>query len=373
MGLTIRVFAVEDRGILKYLNYLKSTEFRDATVELCDPYRYVPSRADIHLHIDIPVRAAIPWAGFNAFAALNVTDEFNWTKTEMNLMLNRDALEDRDLALRELRWMVRKAQKHAGQPTLPVAPAPGTPPPKIGIITVTRNRPQWWYNMVKNVVEQEWPVSRLEWIIVDDSDADKRLRPQVEKLQENARALTIKYVELDTPTTIGEKRNIACRAASTDVTIFACMDDDDHYPSSSLALRASWLTRPNTDIAYCATLPMYDVRRYISAVNVPPLSEAPTSRISEATLCFTRAAWTEKEFPPVSMAEGDEFLYERVHRSVEMPSAGVIVSFIHSGNTSSRRIPADQEPNGSHYGFSDQYFQWLCETGGAVAPVTPSE
>lgn len=163
--------------------------------------------------------------------------------------------------------------------------------------------------------------------------------------------------------TVGAKRNMAVRAASADVEIFVSMDDDDQYPPDSVARRVLWLNRPSTDIVYCASLPMYDTTRYISAMNVPPLMLSPAERVSEATLAFRRATWVAKPFPEVSVAEGEGFLTGREGVSVEIPCYGVIVSFIHNGNTSSRRIPADQEANGCHYGFSDEYFKYIHTVG----------
>jgi hypothetical protein len=178
-------------------------------------------------------------------------------------------------------------------------------------------------------------------------------------------ALTVHYVPVTEPATIGTKRNLAVAAASADVDVFVCMDDDDHYPANSVANRVSWLrpTRTGSEIAYCSVLPMYDIRRYISAINVPPLADSVADRVSEATLAFTRAAWATRPFPDVSMAEGHAFVAGREDQTVEIPPAGVIVSFLHKGNTSSRRVPADQEPNGSHYGFSDPYFRFLHTVG----------
>jgi hypothetical protein len=137
------------------------------------------------------------------------------------------------------------------------------------------------------------------------------------------------------------------------------MDDDDHYPESSVATRVSWLT--GRGAVYCSTLPMYDLRRYVSAINVPPQIESPAERVSEATLAFRREFWEARGFPDVGMAEGCGFLdgsgAERIRQTAEIPPAGVIVSFIHGGNSSSRRVPAEQEPNGCHWGFSDEYFE----------------
>jgi len=107
---------------------------------------------------------------------------------------------------------------------------------------------------------------------------------------------------------------------------------------------------------------MYHCGKYISAINVPPLYLAPAERVSEATLCFTRNFWETQKFPgPVSVAEGEGFLAGREHETAEIGPEGIIVSFLHSGNSTSRRIPQDSEPNGCHYGFSDEFFTYLSD------------
>ncbi len=249
------------------------------------------------------------------------------------------------------------------QPRIPKAMPKGTQPPKVAIITVTRNRAAWWANMVQNVVTQAWPISHLEWIIVDDGDESQSLESRVTKLRAERPALTIRYLRMPDGTSIGAKRNAGVAAAGADVSVFMMMDDDDHYPSASVATRASWLTVPGIQIAYSATIYMYDIPRYISAINTPPSKDSPANRVSEATLAFTRAAWVSRPFPDISMAEGEAFMVNRWADSMEIPSHGVIVSFIHKGNTSSRRIPKGEAPNGCHYGFSDDYFRWLFSVG----------
>jgi hypothetical protein len=365
----IRVFTQEDRGLGKYLNFLRLEMGGGSAwdIQMCNTSQWIPQEpADIHLYIDIPLRMGVPWAGFNAFACLDVPDEWSWTRTEMDMMVDRAALEEKEGALKALRAMIRAARNKGGKPTLPVAPLKGTMPPKVGLVTVTRNRPEWFFNMVNNVQSQQWPISRLEWIIVDDGDPDKRLQGLVYDLEKRLPALTIKYVMLKPDTyTVGAKRNKAVEASSPDTMVFVTMDDDDHYPASSVAVRASWLTRPGTNVAYCGMIPMYDIPRYISAINVPPLEQPPAWRVSEATLAFTREAWERQQFPDRSMAEGEDFIAGREAECVEIPPLGVIVSFIHKGNSSSRRVPAAVEANGCHYGFSDDYFRWISECGGS--------
>ncbi len=240
--------------------------------------------------------------------------------------------------------------------------------------------------MLQNVVKQDWPVDRLEWIIVDDGDEDQRLSKEVDEFMEKSPGIMIRYVESLKVKTIGAKRNAAVEAAASDVNVFVCMDDDDHYPADSIKNRIAWLHRTlrpakkgagskgsdskgsqdlvQSQIGYCAVIPMYDLTRYISAMNVPELEIGPAERVSEATLIFTREAWLARPFPDVNMAEGIDFVEGREEISVEMPSKGVIVSFIHTKNSSSRRIPKEEEPNGCHYGFSDEFFKYLHQTGG---------
>jgi hypothetical protein len=98
-------------------------------------------------------------------------------------------------------------------------------------------------------------------------------------------------------------------------------------------------------------------------MNVPPLNLSPAERVSEATLAFTRAFWGARGFPAAGMAEGEGFLVGRESETREIPPVGVIVSFIHKGNTSSRRVPEEQEANGCHYGFKDEYFTYLHTIG----------
>jgi len=368
----VRIFGAGE-DLTKYCNFMRLT-MPDLQVIQVDPVRWLPPTsatekgavADVHLYVDAPVRLAMPWARFNA-AAISIGQDpsgsWEWIHAPgtMDRFVARDALGDRTRCIAALRSLFITAERKARSAALPIPPTAGTPPPKIAVITATASRASWWANMVRNVMEQQWPASHLEWIIVDD-EGDDNLADLVAEFKEKTEGMTVRYRSVRPGLSIGAKRNLAVRMASAEVSVFAVMDDDDHYPPSSLGVRASWLLRSEpTEIIYCSTLPMYDIAKYVSAINVPPLTDSPMDRVSEASLLFTRTAWTEKPFPEVSMAEGRGFLEGRVGRSVEIGPAGVIVSFIHGGNTSSRRVPALQEPNGCHYGFSDEFFKYLCE------------
>lgn len=247
-----------------------------------------------------------------------------------------------------------------------IPPKPIADPPNVAVITLTYNRREWWANMAKNILESDYPRNKLTWVVVDDSDSMYRVDSEILKFQSIHTDICIKYVSLPKKLPIGEKRNRGCAAAGSDCSLFCMMDDDDHYPPSSIPLRVSWLQTLKVECVYCSTLPMYDIPRYISAINVPPLWLGCEERISEASLCFTRKFWEERKFPnPCSIAEGEPFLSGRIQSTIEIPPNGVIVSFIHKGNLTSRRTPEQKEPNGSYYGFDDTFFEYLCRTGGS--------
>ncbi len=253
-------------------------------------------------------------------------------------------------------------------PRLPPSSVKANELPHIAIITVTRDRPQWFGNMARNIILSDYPADKMTWIIADDGDPVKggMLDGHVAKFQEKNPRFSVKYIPISKPKTIGEKRNMACQAAPSEASVFVMMDDDDHYPPSSFARRVAWLQegmRKGIECVYCSTLPVYDCTRYISAVNVPPLTLAPRERISEATLCFTRKFWEAGRFPSVGIAEGEGFLVSREHQTNEIDPYGIIVSFVHGKNTTSRRIPKESEPNGCHYGFDDTYFTYISELG----------
>ena len=385
----IRIFATQSvAGIEKYINFVRLEYGASSTwnIEFCDPMKWTASPGDLHIYIDVPIRLAVPWASYNVYAADLMLESWDWAKTEMDLVVTTKSMTDRATAIDVFRKIFRSAIKGSHPPMLPIASTEATVKPKVGIITLTRNRKDWWPNMLQNVLKQNWPMSMIEWLIVDDGDEGQRLGAEVDTFMERTPGVMIRYVEMEKPRSIGSKRNAAVEAASADVDIFVVMDDDDHYPADSIQKRLSWLTRTlvseskgkvkdkgkekekdkakvQSQVAYCSVLPMYDLTRYISAMNVPELELGPAERVSEATLVFTRAAWTARPFPDISMAEGIGFLEGREEISVEMPGQGIIVSFIHTKNSSSRRIPPEQEPNGCHYGFSDEYFKYLHQIG----------
>jgi hypothetical protein len=166
--------------------------------------------------------------------------------------------------------------------------------------------------------------------------------------------------------TIGQKRNFAISKAMYDV--FVIMDDDDVYPENSVLHRVAMMMKePAKECGFCTTIPCYDIVKYNSFMNVPPITLHMSERISEATMIFTRKFWEENKFAEdVNIAEGDAFIRGREHMCRELSPQEVIVSLVHPKNSSSRKAPDTKEPNGCHYGFNEKLFALVSEVGQAL-------
>ena len=156
------------------------------------------------------------------------------------------AVNDRTAIFRQhatLLWntMLRDLEK------LPASPASGAPPllpaleegnvlPRVGVVTLTWNRPHWLKLAFKNILAQNYPLDRLVWCVVDDGSFDKRVDQSVIKFAEQNPKLKVEYVSIGKKTHIGGKRNRGIKRILEnfpDTAYFCMMDDDDvYFPNS---------------------------------------------------------------------------------------------------------------------------------------------
>jgi hypothetical protein len=229
--------------------------------------------------------------------------------------------------------------------------------PFISVITITRDRRAFIPLVKYGLIAQTYPVDKIEWVVVDDGN------DQIIDLISDMKNL--KYVLSDTPLSIGAKRNLAIEHATHD--IFVTMDDDDVYPSNSLVSRvAHLLATPKKECLFSTVIPCYNIHEKKSFMNIPPIKLPMCDRVSEATLCFTRAFWEAGKFPDQQIAEGGGFIKGREQQCREMSPQDIIVSLVHKKNTSARKAPPMAEPNGCHYGFSDDLFTLVTEIGESI-------
>jgi len=226
--------------------------------------------------------------------------------------------------------------------------------PDVSIITITKDRRKFMPLAKYSYMIQSYPEDKLEWVIVDDGD---------DPIEDTLIGVpNVKYVKCDRKMTISEKRNLGVENAMYDV--IAMMDDDDVYPNNSVLQRtAMMLKEPIKECAFCTTIPCYDMTKYASFMNVPPLTLPQSKRVSEATLIFTKKFWEEKKFEDkVQIGEADTFIHGREQMCRELSPQEVIVSLVHPLNTSSRKAP-EMDSNGCHYGFNEDLFALVSQLG----------
>jgi len=229
--------------------------------------------------------------------------------------------------------------------------------PHISVITITRDRRAFIPLVKYGLIAQTYPAEKIEWVIVDDG------KDQIKDLVSDMK--NVVYVLVDEPLTIGAKRNLAVSYATHKIIV--TMDDDDVYPSNSLLSRvAHMLAEPKKECLFSTVIPCYDVHEKKSFMNVPPIKLPMCERVSEATLCFTWDFWEAGRFPEQQIGEGGGFIRGREQQCREMSPQDIIVSLIHKKNTSSRKAPPMAEPNGCHYGFSDELFTLVTEIGESI-------
>ena len=233
--------------------------------------------------------------------------------------------------------------------------------PDVSIVCVTRDRRIFMPILKYSYMIQSYPEEKLELVIVDDGD---------DSIEDTLIGVpNVTYVRLDEKKTIGEKRNIGVSKAMYDIITF--MDDDDVYPNNSILERTAMMLKDHKkECAFCTVIPCYDIARYSSFMNAPPLTLTMSERVSEATLIFTRKFWEERPFGDTQIGEGNAFIRGREHMCRELSPQEVIVSLVHPKNTSSRKLPDFKEPNGCHFGFNEKLFAMVSEIGEELkAPV----
>jgi ADP-heptose:LPS heptosyltransferase/glycosyltransferase involved in cell wall biosynthesis len=161
-----------------------------------------------------------------------------------------------------------------------------------------------------------------ELLIVDDgSDAVADLVPSDPR---------IRYLREEPGSSLGAKRNLACKRAQGDIILH--WDDDDWY--------ASWRVRHQVE---ALLLGEYDVCGIDRAFFVDPAAERAwvyvhprnSSRwVFGATLCYRRSFWEGHPFPDVQRGEDTRFVHaaQRARLGV-LEDNRFFVSLIHASNT----------------------------------------
>jgi len=111
--------------------------------------------------------------------------------------------------------------------------------PFISLCTPTFNRRPFINQCIKNIMNQTYPIERMEWIIIDDG---------TDKVGDLFQDISFaKYISLDERVALGKKRNMLHNEAKGDIIIY--IDDDDFYPKERVKHAVTELLKSDKLIA----------------------------------------------------------------------------------------------------------------------------
>jgi glycosyltransferase involved in cell wall biosynthesis len=198
--------------------------------------------------------------------------------------------------------------------------------PLVSCIMPTRDRPGFVRQAIEYFLHQDHP--HRELIVADDGvEPVERLLPADPR---------VRYLRLDAPLSLGEKRNLAIAASRGE--IIAHWDDDDWYRHDYLSAVVAALLAGN-DPRGLAGLGDY-------LVLLPGSSQLKVCRsrgVAGATFCYFRALWEEKRFRDVAAAEDYFFLSDAAPRLLPLKKPELFMVVRHGGNTWRRENGTDVE------------------------------
>lgn len=199
--------------------------------------------------------------------------------------------------------------------------------PFVSVCTPTFNRRPFMEMMFQCFRNQNYPKSKLEWIIIDDG-TDK-----IEDLVNESNIPQIKYFKYDTKMTLGKKRNLMHEKSKGSYIVY--MDDDDYYPHDRISYAIETLQKnPNALCAGSSAIHVY-FKHLQKIVRFGPYGD---SHATAATFAFRRQLLDSSNYDDEAcLAEEKKFLKDYTVPFVQLDPKKSILVFSHEHNSFDKR------------------------------------
>lgn len=193
--------------------------------------------------------------------------------------------------------------------------------PFVSVCTPTHNRRPFIPYLIKCFLAQDYPMDRMEWIIVDDG---------TDKIQDLVKDIKqVRYFSLENKLKLGEKRNLMHSKCNGSIIVY--MDDDDFYPPERVSHAVNkLLANPKALCAGSSILHIYfkHINKIIEFGPYGPLhATAGTFAFKKQLLLYTRY---EDE---ATMSEEKFFLKNYTIPLVQLDPRKTILCISHKYNT----------------------------------------
>jgi len=217
--------------------------------------------------------------------------------------------------------MGKKSQSvNTNQPKKPILPF-------VSVCTPTFNRRPFIASMFKCFQNQDYPKSRIEWIIVDDG-TDK-----ICDLVATSNIPQIRYFEVPQKMTLGAKRNYMHTKAKGSIIVY--MDDDDYYPPERISHAVERLTE-NPKALCAGSSELYIYFKHIKMMY--QCGPYGPNHSTAGTFAFRRTLLDQTSYEEsASLAEEKAFLKNYTIPFVQLDPMKTILVFSHEHNTFDKR------------------------------------
>ena len=124
----------------------------------------------------------------------------------------------------------------------------------VSVLTVTYNRSRFFPGLIQRYLAQDYPLSQMEWLILDDGANEEQAATQ--QLLESAGIPNLRYISAAVRAPMGQKLNQLTALCKGEVIVI--MDDDDIYPPTRVSAAVHVFTaNPSVTIAGCSKIYMY--------------------------------------------------------------------------------------------------------------------
>jgi len=212
--------------------------------------------------------------------------------------------------------------------------------PFVSICTPTYNRRPFIKACFKCIMEQDYPKSRIEWVIIDDGQ--DKIGDLIEEIRASNPGFEIVYKTYEEKMTLGKKRNVMHANTKGDILVY--FDDDDYYPRERISHAVHMLkTHPSALCAGSSEIYVY----FPHIETLYQFGPYQKNHATAGTFAFRRKLIQESAYEDdAALAEERKFLKDYTVPFVQLDPKKTILVVSHSHNTFDKKtlLDGNQDP-----------------------------
>lgn len=193
--------------------------------------------------------------------------------------------------------------------------------PAVSLCTPTYNRRPFIKQSIDNILNQTYPLNKIEWVIIDDG-TDK-----INDLLEDVSGVKIKYISIEDKISLGKKRNMLHKESTGEILIY--IDDDDYYPPERVEHAVTELIKSKKLIAGSSELYIW-----FKEHGVWKFGPYGPNHATAGTFAFKRELLNSTTYEDdASFAEEKKFLHNYTIPLIQLDPIKTMLVFNHAHNT----------------------------------------